>query len=101
MRPTRFTIDSLDGTFDGHTQDEDWNGWAVPYFTYEQALTVLAACQKANQHGFYDAVSDRFIFSFKDEDESYEAEEIDGLKVYPVGARNWIWEEEALQRQSP
>ena len=63
MRQTKFTIDSLDGIFEGYTLGEDWNGWAVPYFTYEQALLVLAASQQADQHGFYDAVSDRFIFS--------------------------------------
>ncbi len=46
MRQTRFTIDSLNGIFEGYTLDDDWNGWAVPYFAYEQALLVLAACQQ-------------------------------------------------------
>lgn len=95
MRPTRFIIDSLNGIFEGYTLDENWNGWACPRFTYEQGLFVLTACQQADQHGFYDAANDRFVVSFNDEEESYEAEEIDGLKVYPIGARNWIWEEES------
>lgn len=94
MRTTRFTIDSLNGIFEGYTLDENWNGWAVPYFTYEQALLVLAACQQADQHGLYDSTNDRFVFAFKDEDENYEAEDINGMKVYPIGARNWIWEDE-------
>jgi hypothetical protein len=93
MLKAKFTIDSLKGIFEGHTRGENWNGWACPYFTYEQALLVLTACQQADQHGFYDVTNDRFTFSFKDEDESCEAEEIDGMKVYPIGARNWIWEE--------
>ena len=44
LREAKFVIEPLGETvFDGYTQDEDWNGWACPYFTFEQAERIVEA----------------------------------------------------------
>ena len=70
--------------------DEDWNGWAVPYFEKSEAEKV------AKVHGgkFY---ADSFMFQQGDEIEVFEEAEImtpEGKKkVYAVGAGSWVWDE--------
>jgi hypothetical protein len=100
MRASRFTIDTYGGeTFEGFTLEEDWNGWACPYFTFEQAQHVVSAHRRHGWEAVYDAGGDRFVFtpvhSAQGEEESYEAVEVEGRKLYSVGAFNWIWEEAA------
>jgi hypothetical protein len=47
MRATTFTIEVYgDVRFQGFTQDETWNGWACPYFTFEQAQRIVEAHQR-------------------------------------------------------
>jgi hypothetical protein len=96
MRPTKFKIESLGyETFDGFTLDEDWNGWACPYFTFDQAQKVL---KQFNQLGeiigskdlaFYDPESDSDSFVFpadgENEPELVEAIVVNGQKFYPIG----------------
>jgi len=100
LRPTKFTIDTLgERVFDGYTNDEDWNGWACPYFTQEQAQSIVAAYHEQGWPAHYDQTNDQFVFSMKhaggDEDEVYSpVKEEEGLKLYPIGTANWIWEEE-------
>ena len=100
MRPTKFTIDTLgERVFDGYTNDEDWNGWACPYFTLEQAQSIVAAYHEHGWPAHYDQTNDHFVFSMKhaggDEDEVYSpVKGEEGLKLYPIGTANWIWEEE-------
>lgn len=96
MRATKFTIDSLDGyVFDGYTDGEEWNGFACPYFTYNQAEKVLEAYLATGRKAWYDADADRFVFEVdgKDEVDSFNAVELVGEKFYPVGAFCWIWDE--------
>lgn len=100
MRETKFTIDVYgDVQFDGFTTDEDWNGWACPYFTFEQAQRIVAEHQRFGLLAWYDADADKFVFSVEQgrvgEPDEFEAVEIDGRKLYPIGARCWIWEETA------
>ncbi len=103
MRKTKFKIESLGyETFDGFTKDEDWNGWACPYFTFEQARKVLKQYNLFREItgqkdlAFYDKGADAFVFPSNDEDESelYAAIDEEGQKYYPVGASCWIWEED-------
>lgn len=99
MRTFRFTIDLLDSkTFKAYTQDEDWNGFACPYFNYNQTQNLLDAWISAGRDAKYETETDQFTFEVdsgenaKDYD-SFLAVEIDGLKFYPIGAFSWIWEE--------
>jgi hypothetical protein len=102
LQPARFSIDTLgeDVLFDGFTADETWNGWACPYFTFEQAQKVVNAFN-VSQHfvndrvsAHYDAERDAFCFLLETSGESddFPAVSIDGQKFYPIGAGCWIWE---------
>lgn len=96
MEKRSFTIDSLDSKrFEGFTCGEIWNGWACPYFTFEEATKIVDA-QNANgsYSAYYDEAKDTFVFSFSNEEkEEYSAENLGGEKLYGIGSGSWIWEE--------
>lgn len=105
MRLTNFKIESLGyENFEGFTKDEEWNGWACPYFTFDQAQKVLKnyneLCQIIGQKNlsYYDASTDAFVFpqGSEDKSEAFAAITEDDQKYYPVGAFCWIWEEDNL-----
>jgi hypothetical protein len=99
MRETKFSIDLLgDRDFDGYTTGETWNGWACPFFTFEQAQQLVKVYQENGLKAWYDEASDAFSFEVDaggglKELDTFPAEEIDSKKYYPVGASCWIWEE--------
>lgn len=101
MRQTKFMTDPL-GTriFDGFSQDESWNGWACPYFTFDQAQQIVKAYQENGIKAWYDEASDAFSFEVDagggiKEVDTFASNEVDGKKLYPIGAFCWIWEEAA------
>ena len=82
--------------FEGYIRGENWNGWAGPVFTFEQAKRV----QEVHSNLEFWPERDAFVTPRHDEDEEEEVfrgrnELIDGVivKVYPIGTRNWIWDE--------
>jgi hypothetical protein len=119
MREAKFSIDLLgDQLFDGYTKGETWNGWACPYFNFEQGQQIVAATNRAaaewlkrdqefnTLHGQYDSKLDAFIFYYRMESGSqtpeedwdiFPAEEINGMKLYPIGAGCWVWEHASEQ----
>jgi len=98
MRAAKFAIDFLEGQiFEGYTKGEDWNGFACPYFTLEQARRLVDAWRMAGRDATYDAEADRFFFKVdgvgEEDCDSFSAIEADGMTLYPVGNSCWIWEE--------
>jgi hypothetical protein len=96
MEKRSFTIDSLaNQKFQGFTSGETWNGWACPYFTFEEAKKIVDAQNANSDHSaHYDESNDTFVFSFSDDEkEGYSAENIDGEKLYGIGCGSWIWAE--------
>jgi hypothetical protein len=95
MRATRFTIDTFgEEVFDGFTSGETWNGWARPYFTFEQAQRVVEAHKLQGVKAWYNDAEDAFMFEMGEgEVDAFPAEEVEGRTLYPVGAGCWIWEE--------
>jgi hypothetical protein len=95
MRQAAFKIESLHGfTFRGFTKEESWNGWACPYFAFEQAQEIADAHSKCLiTNATYNEIEDKFVFGFSDENEEYSAISINGKKLYPIGNASWIWEE--------
>lgn len=97
-----FTLDAMVkngyvGPLKGWTTGELWNGWAVPYFEYEEAERVVEEVAAAELQGRYDRDRDAFVFVNENEQEQeYAAESIDTpqgqRKAYPIGAREWIWD---------
>lgn len=95
MRAGRFALDSFgDEVFDGFTQGETWNGWARPYFTFEQGQRIVEAHRAQGNKARYDESGDAFSFELnEDEIDTFPSEQVEGQKLYPIGAGCWIWEE--------
>jgi hypothetical protein len=95
MRKTRFLIDIIgEAEFEGFTEDYRWNGFACPYFTFDQAQCIVSAWQEAGNAASYDKENDEFMFEIRDgEHDRFGPIEIEGLMLYPIGAACWIWDE--------
>ena len=83
--------------FDGWTNGKDWNGWAMPHFEFADAKRLIAWLK--NGKARFDSEKDAFITITEDGDEEFwQGQSIfitDGssIKVYPVGAGSWCWNE--------
>jgi hypothetical protein len=96
-RRGRFVLADSEEVFDGWTDGRCWNGWEMPRFEKAEAerLTKWIGDKRAR----YDAERDAFVTLSRDgEEENWAGEHIvvsDGsaIKVYPVGAGSWIWDE--------
>jgi hypothetical protein len=94
MKQANFSIDTFPGQlFEGFSNDEDWNGWACPYFPLEEAQKIVEAHKVSGQNAWFDEENDEFVFKVNNETESYPALNYDGQKLYPIGYGAWIWEE--------
>jgi hypothetical protein len=92
LRRSRFTIETFpDQIFEGYTFDDDWNGWACPYFEFEEAAHILDIYKRKGENARYNESNDEFTFI--EAEEVFPAVEIEGLKLYPIGNSVWIWEE--------
>lgn len=98
FRRGRFSIEGIEATFAGWTDGHYWNGWARPAFEFAEAeRVVVAICPHLHR---YDLESDRFVTVASDgEEESWPAEFIklpngSTVKVYPIGAGAWTWDED-------
>ncbi|MBD7970244.1 hypothetical protein [Paenibacillus gallinarum] len=105
---TTFGLDANEGiAFEGYTLGEKWNGWAMPYFTKDQAILITQIFNNNNKDkedyssSHYDPTNDTFEFLLfgqtEEEKEKYDATElcINGVitKVYQIGAGSWTWDE--------
>ena len=99
MRKTLFQIN--DGPiYMGYTSGARWNGWATPYFTFEESQKLQTEFnQDVESPMLYDVNKDAFILKYEDDDEPYiwEGEDIkteDGIKhLYGIGAYSHIWDD--------
>jgi len=82
---------------------QKWNGWAMPYFEFEEAMKYATDSQAEGTgagHTAYDPVRDAFVTT-RDEGEADEVDEATvilvkgrgAIKVYPIGAGSWTWSE--------
>jgi hypothetical protein len=97
FRRTKVVLADSNEAFEGWTNGELWNGWEKPRFEKAEADRLLQWLQDSSAK--YDPARDAYITVSQDgEDEVWAAESIpisDGssLRVYPIGAGSWIWEE--------
>jgi hypothetical protein len=98
-----FYAEWLDKKYRGWTTGDRWNGWATPYFEMNEARRYAADSLTADMviPMHYDPVKDAFIGinpDYPDDPEVYKGALIDlhgrKLKLYPIGAYVWTWEEE-------
>lgn len=95
LRKLSFALEALPNQiFHGYTMGEEWNGWAVPYFDFDESKKIAHAHENSlNIVTLYDEEDDKFTFRFSDEEEEYQATIMDNRKLYPLGSGVWIWEE--------
>ncbi len=109
MRKSTFGMYGINGAFQGYTSDDHWNGWECPFFAREEGLRIMEAWNSQNEDeensgrgvARYDDLSDRFEFALGDEVDTFEAQMVEGLKLYPIGAYGWCWEEREEQHGRP
>ena len=97
----RFQIDDS-ASFEGYTRGDLWNGFACPRFTKEEGLKIVQHFNTEDYPARFNEEKDQFEFTmddYKDEGSldvttpvniEFEGNE---LKVYPIGAWGWIWDE--------
>lgn len=66
-----------------------WNGWAIPYFTFEAARSLLEYMPDLR----YDSSRDAFISAHEEDAYIPVMLVIDGqtIKTYPIGSGYWCW----------
>jgi len=92
LQKALFSMDCFDENVEGFTYGNYWNGWACPYFTFENAMKLSEIAPDFNMT--YDSKNDAFICATDDGfqgDEEFEGIVIDGVKYYPIGNRSWCW----------
>jgi hypothetical protein len=112
MEKALFEIEDHVGPFEGyHLPGNRWNGWAVPYFTEEQARVVMETFNRITEPEFSQLSYDEAEDCYREHDEAYDdpadypARQIwvDGeqVKVYSIGGACWVWSEtdEPQQRE--
>lgn len=94
MRKSVFYIDG-GPAYIGYTNGDRWNGWATPYFTYEEAEKIQTSMPRL----LYDVNKDEFRIKYDGDDEPYiwkgeDIQTVDGkLHLYGIGAYSHIWDE--------
>lgn len=95
-RKLRVSVDGFDPTFEAFSNGKLWNGWEMPCFTLEEGKKLYEVFDGP----FYSSEIDAFILPPQDVGEeptlTYAGTiTVNGelLKVYPIGAGSWCWEE--------
>ena len=99
----RFIIEDWFGPFEGWTAGQRWNGWECPYFEFETAIRMVdawnnVAFDEEQYQARYDEKRDEFCFrdGGLEEWDCFGAQTIESegktIKVYPIGAFCWIWD---------
>lgn len=95
--PMRFNIDG-GKEYPGFSRGGRWNGWEMPFFTFEVAQELMNDQNAATkeQQLVYEAATDSFVYQDSyypaDEWERFDAVLVDGQKFYAIGAGSWVWD---------
>ena len=90
LKKAIFSMDCFDENLEGFTYGNTWNGWACPYFTYDNAMKLATLVPDFGMQ--YDAKNDKFFAESEYYDrEEWESVMIDGQKYYPIGNCSWCW----------
>ena len=92
----RFSLADSEAAFDGWSNGELWNGWAMPRFEFAVCREILKSL--GDEQARVEQKGDAFVTVSNGEEEMWLAEQItisDGsqVRVYPLGAGSWTWEE--------
>jgi hypothetical protein len=99
-----FYAEWFDKKYRGWTTGQRWNGWAMPYFEFDEAMKYANDSLQGGGPGTgattYDPARDAFVTQ-RDDIEDTEVDEATvilvkgrgAIKVYPIGAGSWTWSE--------
>jgi len=95
LRKAKFRIDDGD-IIEGWTRGERWNGWAMPCFSDEQLPALLKSfnvegVMTLKQSECYNYVVT--IFHDSDITEVIEYDSSSCIRLWPIGAGSWCWDE--------
>lgn len=98
-----FYAEWFDKRYHGWSNGVTWNGWAIPFFEFDEAMKYAKDSQKEGAGvgaTTYDPEKDAFVTTRDDPDENEidEATTIDvegrgPIKVYSIGGSSWTWTE--------
>lgn len=89
LKKAIFSMDCFDENIEGFTYGNTWNGWACPYFTFDNAMK-LTSLVPFNM--WYHQEGDTFLtMSDEIDNEEFNAVIIDGQKYYAIGNCSWCW----------
>lgn len=76
----------------------EWNGFACPAFTREQAEKALTHSEARGYRWHYDEVVDAFVVNHEDDPTDWEPQVFEGfdhddMRLYAIGAYSWTWNE--------
>jgi len=93
--------DWVNKTYRVWSTGENWNGWAIPFFEFDEAMKYSKASLKTKHVAptIYDPKQDAFITTFEDQPDEPQVEQatevyIRGrgpMKLYPLGG-GWTWQ---------
>jgi len=93
-----FCLELSEETFSGYTDGDTWNGFACPYFLYDEAVRLL---EVFGNRWKFDETRDAFLVwvvgaQENDEPEVFESIKIqvngEDIKTYAIGAYSWVWD---------
>ena len=98
MKKAVFYIDG-GPAYIGYTNGDRWNGWATPYFTFEEAQRLQTDWNRETDFPMlYDVSKDEFRVKYDGDDVPYiwkgeDIQTVDGkLHLYGIGAYSHIWD---------
>jgi hypothetical protein len=102
-KATDFYAEWFDKKYRGWSSGQRWNGWAMPFFEFDEAMRYAKDSQEGGDgpgSTRYDPARDAFVTQRDDPDET-EVDEATvilvkgrgALKVYGIGAGSWTWSE--------
>lgn len=97
MKKALFQIESSP-MYIGYTDGTRWNGWATPFFTFEEAQKIQSDWNaEGESQMLYDIDKDAFCVQYDDDDPYiWKGEDVqteDGIKhLYGIGAYSHIWD---------
>lgn len=100
LKKAVFTIGEYPKAYIGYTNGDDWNGWATPHFTLEEAKRVAEGFNETAEFPMeYDNIYDQFYILDMNTKELETWKGIDyatdeGIKhLYDIGAYCWVWDQ--------
>lgn len=94
MEKAIFVIDGINDAFIGFTKGETWNGFACPYFSYDEATRIMHQYKQFPMQSMVYIKSDDCFLCYDGRYHGYDYKTADrNQHLYPIGNSVWIWDQ--------